>query len=145
MGNRWVPACIRQVAILSGVYFCIGYRLGLLHLCCNSYREVAALLRWLLTQVHYLTNPVLACKYYCMLNVMACHCICILCYMFLFSPLLLAGSRRRLVVQATPTQQPSAHTSQQPQHVASVCTSSAMAVRQMWSLPPVSCCFFLMW
>ena len=49
--------CIRQVAALSG--WIMGYwrlyfkfvlaRLGPLHLGCN--REVAALLRWLLTQV----------------------------------------------------------------------------------------------
>ena len=58
MGNRWMA---RQVAVLSG--WIMGYtgdytfvlaRLGPLHLGCN--REVAALLRWLLTQVslfHY--------------------------------------------------------------------------------------------
>ena len=49
MGNRW-GGCIRQVAAWSmGCYTFVLARLGPLHLGCN--REVAALLRWLLTQV----------------------------------------------------------------------------------------------
>ena len=46
-----MAACISQVAALVAG-FCIGYRLGLLH----GNREVAALLRWLLTQVSLYTQ-----------------------------------------------------------------------------------------
>ena len=53
MGNRWVAVLDRwlhEVAGLCGAGHCtfVLARLGLLHLGCN--REVAALLRWLLTQ-----------------------------------------------------------------------------------------------
>ena len=52
MGNRCMGCCIRQVAALSGCIWGAGdytYVLARLGPCCT--REVAALLRWLLTQV----------------------------------------------------------------------------------------------
>ena len=57
MGNRWVAALSGWIMGCWRLYFCIGYRLGLLHIGCN--REVAALLRWLLTQVSLYSTLVL--------------------------------------------------------------------------------------
>ena len=54
MGNRWVAVLDRWLHEVAGLWGAGDYtfvlaRLGPLHLGCN--REVAALLRWLLTQV----------------------------------------------------------------------------------------------